>query len=262
MKPIIDMSGKRFERLLVLRISDQNPRYWVCKCDCGAIKEVCGYRMRLGTTRSCGCLGIENRKKHAKTASVTHGQYLSGAYRSWTAMISRCAYPKNASYKDYGGAGISVCERWMKFESFHEDMGDRPEGATLDRYPDGGGNYEPGNCRWATPLQQTNNQQRTRRVAYRGVEYTLRELSEATGVSLTLLRNRMRRKGISVEELVERPAPIRVSEETATGIRESLGKGESQKKIAARFGVSQTIVSDIYLGRWKTANDLTKILGA
>lgn len=72
-------------------------------------------------------------------------------------MLNRCENPKNDSYEDYGGRGITVCERWHKFENFLEDMGERPEGMTLDRWPDNDGNYEPGNCRWTTRLEQNNN---------------------------------------------------------------------------------------------------------
>jgi hypothetical protein len=86
-----------------------------------------------------------------------HGEHNTRTYISWKAMKARCLNPNDTSYKSYGGRGIKVCERWMDFEKFLMDMGDRPAGMTLDRYPDMNGNYEPGNCRWATPKEQAGN---------------------------------------------------------------------------------------------------------
>ena len=89
----------------------------------------------------------------------SHGQVGTGAYSSWQAMRARCLNPNNREYLRYGGRGITVCERWQSFENFLADMGLRPEGLTLDRInPDG--NYEPGNCRWATWTEQRVNQRR------------------------------------------------------------------------------------------------------
>jgi len=87
---------------------------------------------------------------------ITHGMSWSGAHRSWKAMKARCFYAKHPQFRDYGGRGITVCERWMTFQNFHEDMGERPEGLTLDRI-NTDGNYEPANCRWATRSEQARN---------------------------------------------------------------------------------------------------------
>ena len=88
---------------------------------------------------------------------VTHGLYKTREYKSWQAMKTRCQNPTNPGYARYGAKGIKVCERWQKFENFLADMGIRPEGTSLDRYPNNSGNYEPGNCRWATDEQQHEN---------------------------------------------------------------------------------------------------------
>ncbi len=166
---IINITGQRFDRLVVMRrVENWRGRRarWICVCDCGNTTEVCGSKLRSGHTRSCGCLQREvcaemgsigscgnTKHGHARTGIFT------GAYRSWTAMKARCTNPKNNRWYRYGGRGISVCGRWQdSFENFFEDMGARPTGYTIDRYPDNNGNYEPGNCRWATPKQQRANQ--------------------------------------------------------------------------------------------------------
>jgi hypothetical protein len=91
-----------------------------------------------------------------------HGLSRTRAYRSWLGMMARCFDPRNKSYPDYGGRGVTVCERWLRVENFYADMGERPPGMSLDRV-DNGGIYERGNCRWATPLEQARNRRRAKR---------------------------------------------------------------------------------------------------
>jgi hypothetical protein len=106
-------------------------------------------------------------------------------------MLKRCRNPNNAQFHNYGGRGIRVCERWQKFENFYADMGDKPEGMSLDRHPDHDGNYEPGNCRWATQTQQIRNKRNTARVTYEGEEVSLAELCEQKGLKLRRIRQRL-----------------------------------------------------------------------
>lgn len=155
----LDVSGGRFGRL-VAQESTGEKRWgvylWRCVCDCGNTTVAAVNSLRSGLVRSCGCLASERAKKKA----TTHGQYGSPAYKSWDSMLQRCTNPNVVGYERYGGAGITVCDRWRKFENFLADMGHRPKGTTLDRYPGQQGNYEPGNCRWATLQQQRMNQSR------------------------------------------------------------------------------------------------------
>jgi hypothetical protein len=130
--------------------------------------------------------------------------YKSRTHKTWESMVSRCTNENDPSYSAYGGRGITVCARWMQFEFFHIDMGDRPAGMTIDRI-DVAGNYEPANCRWATAVTQANNRRVNRRVSYRGVAYTVRELSTLTGAPYATLRERILKAGWDAEKAVSTP---------------------------------------------------------
>lgn len=166
----IDETGNRHGRLTVLGLGTSPNReiYWLCQCDCGSQVTVRGSSLRRGTTRSCGCLQREVSSRvlvslHEAGLWTTHGhtrgRRKSRTYRSWASMIARVTNPSNDRFQDYGGRGITVCNRWRAFENFLDDMGERPDGMSLDRI-DNDGNYEPGNCRWATPRQQQRNSRR------------------------------------------------------------------------------------------------------
>lgn len=163
-------AGDRVGRLVLVRYVPKRKgvvshQQWLCRCDCGRETTVHVSSMRRGLTASCGCL----QRARTVAANTRHGharrlEKHSPAYRSWAAAKARCTNPRDGKWKDYGGRGITMCARWRRsFTAFLDDMGTRPTGTSLDRYPDNDGNYEPGNCRWATPLEQRHNQRRTKK---------------------------------------------------------------------------------------------------
>lgn len=157
--PAIDLIGQRFGRLIVIarhKVPGERGS-WLCRCDCG--KETLVTRdslIRRGDKRSCGCW----TKEHGYFSTrfkPTHGAVKTPTYRTWSGMIQRCTNPATTGYGRYGGRGIRVCDRWLEsFENFLADMGERPDGTTLDRI-NNNGNYEPMNCRWANSKQQGEN---------------------------------------------------------------------------------------------------------
>ncbi len=151
-----DICGMRFGRLLVLRVDPVRKSLnvlWSCLCDCGSITLVTKSRLMRGETSSCGCY---QRDAH-RMATTSHGMSGTKIYKSWQAMVKRCSKDGGKSWKYYGGRGIKVCERWMSFDNFYADMGDRPhEDFSIDRI-DPDGDYEPGNCRWADKRTQSAN---------------------------------------------------------------------------------------------------------
>lgn len=154
-----DISGQMFGRLTAIK-KEKTDTFggfiWFCKCSCGNSKKVRSGDLIGGNTKSCGCLKSEATRE----SNTKHGLCGSPAYVSWAGMIARCTNKKTIGYKNYGGRGISVCAEWSEFSRFHEDMGDPPgDGFSLDRI-NNDGNYEPGNCRWATKSQQAKNRRK------------------------------------------------------------------------------------------------------
>lgn len=155
---MIDISGQKFTRLTATSEAARNgyQRRWNCACDCGNVVVVAMNSLRMGRTRSCGCLSIET----ATARLVKHGLHGTPTYRTWRNMIARCHHPNSSAFKGYGALGIAVCDEWRaSFQQFISDMGVRPDGTTIDRKNNDLG-YSPDNCRWATPREQRMNQKR------------------------------------------------------------------------------------------------------
>lgn len=201
---ISSIFGKRYGRLVVLSFDKLNAyggRYYQCLCDCGARKSVYYGSLSRGATKSCGCLNREvARDPESKT---THGLSHTKEYQTWINMKHRCEDRRNVKYADYGGRGISVCERWGHFEYFLDDMGNAPTpGHSLDRVNNALG-YGPQNCRWATRKEQSLNKRNTRMLTVDGVTRPLAEWCEKYGVPSAKVRLRLDRYGFTPEQAVK-----------------------------------------------------------
>ena len=151
----IEMIEKKFEKLLVVKESGKDKRgklLYECKCDCSNISIVLGEHLRSGHSKSCGCL----KSQLSKEKATTHGMSKTTTYKSWCHVLERCNNLKDKAYFDYGGRGIKVCKRWLKFENFFEDMGIKPKGYTIERIDNSLGYFKE-NCKYATPLEQSRN---------------------------------------------------------------------------------------------------------
>lgn len=186
-----NLIAQRFGRLVVVDYAGTDKRHnrmWRCRCECGATKIVYGGNLKKGLTSSCGCLrDAVNRAAHLKHGHASKSGR-SRTYSTWRSMISRCTNRREFAYRYYGARGISVCARWLGdngFRNFLSDMGERPDGKTLDRI-DVNGNYEPTNCRWASPSEQARNTRANKLEPHepeqirwlRSLGYTLRSIAE------------------------------------------------------------------------------------
>lgn len=169
-----DLSGQRFHRLLVIKQVGVHPSsrrvLWQCRCDCGELLNVQSSLLLNANTKSCGCLQREKASARCSEINPKHGLAVRGhrapIYEAWLGMIQRCTNPNVSQWKRYGARGVKICKRWRdSFENFLSDMGQRPSPKhSLDRWPNRDGNYEPGNCRWATAKEQAQNRDNSRMV--------------------------------------------------------------------------------------------------
>jgi hypothetical protein len=210
-----DLTGKKFGRLTALYDVGKNVRgrIWRCICECGTELDGVATYLKNGHKKSCGCLHADSAKL-AGLKTRTHGyttvdkKWTSSEYAIWQSMKSRCINPKNASYKHYGGRGIVICEQWLKFENFIQDMGNRPSAKhSLDRI-NTNGNYEPTNCRWADQMQQAQTRTNVRAITAFGETLTSAMWSRRTGIKAEAIRNRID-AGWSAEDALS--TPIRAS---------------------------------------------------
>lgn len=196
MSHAINLINKTFGQLLVISPdgkSSSGCSLWKCKCDCGNYTAVIHSRLVNGNTKSCGCL----QRKTASEINTTHGhtkkQKWSKQYRTWINISQRCTNPNQGNYHLYGGRGITMCERWRKFENFLDDMGKPPTARhQIDRINNNEG-YSPTNCRWATPEQNGRNKRNNHILTWNGMSKCLSQWSEEFCIPYCTLRMRIRR---------------------------------------------------------------------
>lgn len=189
MKNLKDFSGSQFFRWTVIQENESRGgrRYFLCRCDCGKEASVLLYSLTSGASKSCGCL----QKEVASNTGRTHGYSDHPLYHTWICMHYRCSDPGYVDYPKYGARGISVCDRWSDFNLFVFDMGDRPDGMTLDRRDNDDGYYLE-NCRWATAEQQNRNRRNSHMITAFGQTLSLAEWVEKTGIGRYAIRGRLR----------------------------------------------------------------------
>lgn len=164
-----NITGKKFGRWIVIKPTRPIKRSWswLCKCECGIIREVAGNSLRLKKSQSCGCLQKEivSKTRHGHARHIGSGP--SPTYRTWQRMRARCNNLNDSNYKHYGGRGIKINKKWNKFEHFLNDMGERPQNMTIDRI-NNNGNYCKKNCKWSTINEQLRNKRNTHFVSFNG----------------------------------------------------------------------------------------------
>lgn len=200
--------GRQFGKLVIVEEvepkrhpSGRTMRMVAARCNCGTMTTIGLFNVVQGKSRSCGCGKIESGKRSAR-----HGLSLTPTWNSWISMIQRCRDKNCANYARYGASGITVCDKWMTFENFLSDMGERADGMSIDRI-DGTKGYEPGNCRWATSKQQARNMKTNRLLEFRGENISLAEWAERLGLNSSTIRTRLR-DGWTVDRALKTPSAI------------------------------------------------------
>lgn len=194
MSKFIDLTGKKFNRLTVIKRAENsrdNKAQWECVCTCGNITTVRATCLKSGSTKSCGCLNKERSKTFG--GITTHGMSNTPEYDSWEHIVQRCANPKNDCFKNYGARGITICNEWLNdFMAFYNHIGPKPsKNHSVDRIDNNSG-YKPGNVRWATPREQSNNSRNNRKITIRGWTLTVAQWARFAGIKQATLWYRLR----------------------------------------------------------------------
>jgi len=194
-----DLSGRVFGRLSVVRLlgSWMNRHYWLCLCRCGRSTEVATSTLKIGNTRSCGCLSREV----TSSASTTHGMSKHPLYGTWMRMIQRCEDKGCTDYQYYGARGITVCVEWHNFPNFISDVGQRPVGGTIERCNNDKA-YGPDNFRWATRHEQMQNTRGTRLITHNGTSRSISEWARHFNIKPRTLNARLNRLGYSFGDAI------------------------------------------------------------
>ncbi len=181
--------------------------YQVCRCACGGLRLALVGSFKAGKTQSCGCYHSEQTSK----SRTKHGKRWSLTYRSRDAMLQRCTNDNDKGYPDYGGRGITVCDRWRDpengFANFLADMGERPTRQHEIERKDNDGNYCPENCRWATRNEQARNKRSNRTMMYNDKTQCIAAWAEETGIQRSTISARLMR-GWSVEKALTTPVSL------------------------------------------------------
>lgn len=193
------LHGQKFGRLQVIipAPNHKGRTAWKCRCSCGNVCIVLTERLRAGITKSCGCLQLQKRKM----GNPIHGGRHTKAYRVWENIKTRCNNPNNSSYAHYGGRGIQVCKEWGNFPNFLADMGQPPDGKTLDRIDVNKGYYKE-NCRWVTKSTQCRNTRWNRMIEWRGETKCLADWADDIGIPYHIFQKRYY-KGKTMDEIEE-----------------------------------------------------------
>jgi len=186
----INLEGQEFGCWTVLSEAGRRHGHvmWLCQCQCGTKRIVEGVSLRKGGTKSCGCMH-EDLMAHLKG---THRLSNTSTHEVWKSMRQRCNNKRNKDYKYYGGRGIVCCDRWKRFEKFYADMGEKPEGLTLERIDNNKG-YSPSNCKWVNMKEQNRNSRNNRVIKYGGETKCVSEWAEVLKIKVTVLRYRLKK---------------------------------------------------------------------
>jgi hypothetical protein len=186
--------------------------YWTCQCECGTTKDISGIHLRNGKISSCGC-----------KIGDFHGLSNAPEYNVWHKIIDRCTNPKSKAWNDYGGRGITVCERWKNsFRLFIEDMGRRPSPELTVERVDNDLGYAPDNCKWATRKEQCLNKRNNLLISLNGRTMTLKEWSFETGIERQTISRRLRRGWSAKDALTKEPQMTNTRKKRLSGAAENL----------------------------------------
>lgn len=202
MGKFVDLTNNKYGRLKVLKINGKQKTKitWLCRCDCGKILVVTGESMKSGNTLSCGCM----RSEMVSNKNRSHNMSKTPIYHVWQAMKNRCLSSNDKQFKDYGGRGICVCDKWKTFEGFYEDMGESYRSwLTIERI-DRNGNYCLENCTWADRITQGNNTSRNRLEIVDGITDTVANHARRYGHTYSTVQHRLQRNW-NVEEAFKTP---------------------------------------------------------
>lgn len=244
MPKAIDLTGQSFGRLTAISpIPSLRNRHrgWLCKCDCGVTIKTTVQLLRKGKVKSCGCLRRAIIADAPGTHSHTRDGKASPTYQCWQNMRARCRNHRHPSYERYGGRGITVCDRWAKFYNFLADMGEKPDGLSIERL-DNNGNYTPKNCKWGTIYEQSNNKRSNRRITFKGESKTFTQWAKYLGINKVTLWERLKKHPLAralappLSQGRYDSVPKNVKKNAREKVRQAIRAGKLDKKPCEQCG--------------------------